>query len=62
MNVLSRKLHKLESNVLDFPPKDDDILLHIGNSDEQLLHVHASENRQNQSLNALPEAIGAHLR
>ncbi len=45
MNLLSRKLHKLESNVLDFPPEDDDILLHIGNSDEQLLHDRAQKIR-----------------
>jgi hypothetical protein len=38
MNVLSRKLHELESNVLEFPPEDDDILLHVGDFDEQLLH------------------------
>jgi len=38
MNGLSRKLHVLEDNVLDFPPEDDDILLHVGDEDEQLLH------------------------
>lgn len=38
MNVLSRKLRELENNVLTFPPEDDDILLHIGGVDEQLLH------------------------
>jgi hypothetical protein len=45
MNILSRKLHELESNVLDFPPEDDDILLHIGDSDEQLLHDRAQKIR-----------------
>jgi len=39
MNLLSWKLHKLESNVLGFPPKDDEILLHIGDLDEELLPV-----------------------
>jgi hypothetical protein len=41
MNVLSRKLRELEENVLDFPPEDDDILIHVGDADEQLLHNHA---------------------
>jgi hypothetical protein len=45
MNRLSRKLHELEDNVLDFPPEDDDILLHIGNEDEQLLHNRAQKIR-----------------
>lgn len=45
MNGLSRKLHELEENVLDFPPEDDDILLHIGNEDEQLLHDRAQKIR-----------------
>jgi hypothetical protein len=45
MNVLSRKLHELEDNILDFPPNDDDIMLHIGNLDEQLLHDHAQKIR-----------------
>jgi hypothetical protein len=45
MNILSRKLHELESNVLDFPPEDDDILLHIGDLDEQLLHDRAQKIR-----------------
>jgi hypothetical protein len=30
MNVLSRKLRELECNVLEFPPKDEDIVLHVG--------------------------------
>ena len=45
MNVLSRKLHELEDNVLDFPPEDDDIMLHVGDLDEQLLHDHAQKIR-----------------
>jgi hypothetical protein len=45
MNVLSRKLHELESNVLEFPPKEEDIVLHIGNVDEQLLHDRAQKIR-----------------
>jgi hypothetical protein len=38
MNVLCRKIHELEENVLDFPSKDDDIKLHIGLPDECLKH------------------------
>ncbi len=45
MNVLSRRLRDLESNVLEFPPKDDDILLHVGDMDEQLLHDRAQRIR-----------------
>jgi hypothetical protein len=45
MNTLSRKLHELEDNVLDFPPEDDDIRLHVGDLDEQLLHDHAQKIR-----------------
>ena len=45
MNGLSRKLRELEDNVLDFPPVDDDILLHIGDLDEQLLHDRAQKIR-----------------
>jgi hypothetical protein len=45
MNMLSRKLYELEDNVLDFPPEDDDILLHVGNFDESLLHDHAQKIR-----------------
>jgi hypothetical protein len=45
VNGLSRKLHELEDNVLDFPPEDDDILLHIGDLDEQLLHDRAQKIR-----------------
>ena len=43
MNVLSRKLHELENNVLEFPPDDDDIMLHVGDVDEQLLHDRAQK-------------------
>jgi len=45
MNGLSRKLHELEDNVLDFPPEDDEILLHVGDVDEQLLHDRAQKIR-----------------
>ncbi len=45
MNMLSRKLHELENNILDFPPEDNDIILHIGNVDEQLLHDRANKIR-----------------
>jgi uncharacterized protein (DUF2225 family) len=45
MNVLSRRLRELEDNVLDFPPEDDDILLHVGSEDEQLLHDRAQKIR-----------------
>ena len=45
MNRLSRKLHELEYNILDFPPEDDDIMLHVGNLDEQLLHDSAQKIR-----------------
>jgi hypothetical protein len=45
MNLLSRKLRELEGNVLEFPPKEDDIVLHIGNADEQLLHDRAQKIR-----------------
>jgi hypothetical protein len=31
----------LEDNVLHFPPEDDDILIHVGDRDEQLLHARA---------------------
>jgi hypothetical protein len=45
MNILSRKLYELESNVLAFPPDDDNIMLHVGNLDEQLLHDRAQKIR-----------------
>jgi hypothetical protein len=43
--LLSRKLHELEDNILDFPPEDDDILLHVGHPDEQQLHDRAQKIR-----------------
>jgi hypothetical protein len=55
VNELSRKLHELENNVLDFPPDDDEILIHIGDCDEQLLHDRA--NRIRQSLKDDAQAI-----
>ena len=45
MNALSRKLRGLECNVLDFPPKDEDIMLHVGDLAEQLLHDRAEKIR-----------------
>jgi hypothetical protein len=45
MNFLSRKLHELEDNILDFSPEDDDIMLHMGDFDEQLLHDHKQKIR-----------------
>ncbi len=45
MNLLSRKLHELENKILDFPPEDDDITLHVGDFDEQLLHNRAQKIR-----------------
>jgi hypothetical protein len=45
MNVLSRKLHELENNILSFPPEDEDIVLYIGDLDEQLLHDRAQKIR-----------------
>lgn len=45
MNGLSRKLHALEDNMLEFPPDDDDILLHVGDNDEYLLHDSAQKIR-----------------
>jgi hypothetical protein len=55
MNALSRRLRELEENVLVFPPEDDDILLHIGNADEQLLHDRARKIRA--AVNEDAEAI-----
>ncbi len=43
--MLSRKLHALEGNILEFPPKDEDIMLHVGDLDEQLLHGQAQKIR-----------------
>jgi hypothetical protein len=45
MNGLSRKLHELEKNELDFP-EDDEIFLHIGDADETELHNHAQAIRE----------------
>ena len=45
MNLLSRKLHELEENILSFPPEDGDIMLHVGDLDEQLLHDRAQKIR-----------------
>jgi hypothetical protein len=45
MNMLSRKLHELEDNILGFPPEDDDILLYVGNLDESILHDRAQKIR-----------------
>jgi hypothetical protein len=45
MKGLSRKLHALEDNLLEFPPDDDDILLHVGDNDEYLLHDRAQKIR-----------------
>ncbi len=44
--MLSRKLHELERNVLGFPPKDEDIMLHVGDLDEQFLHDRAQKIRE----------------
>lgn len=46
MNILSRKLHALESHILSFPPDDNDIVLWVGNSDERLLHDRAHKIRE----------------
>jgi hypothetical protein len=45
MNLLSRKLYELENNILSFPPEDDDIRLHIGDLDEQILRDRATKIR-----------------
>jgi hypothetical protein len=52
MNVLSRKLRELEDNVLNFPKGDDDILLHVGDVDEQFLHERAQKIKANMKDNA----------
>jgi hypothetical protein len=46
MNGLSRKLHALEENLLEFPPDDEDILMFIGDVDEQTLHDKAEKIRE----------------
>jgi hypothetical protein len=45
MNGLSRKLHELEKNELEFP-EDAEIFLHIGDADEIELHNHAQALRE----------------
>jgi hypothetical protein len=55
MNSLSRKLHELEDNVVEFPPDDNDIQMHIGNDDELVLHQRAQKIRE--SIKAEAEAI-----
>jgi hypothetical protein len=51
LNPLSRKLRDLEDNVLELP-EDDDILLHIGDDDEQQLHEHARRIRDSLKVQA----------
>ena len=51
MNALTRKLRDLEDNVLELP-EDDDILLHIGDDDEQQLHEHARRIRDSLRVQA----------
>jgi hypothetical protein len=46
MNGLSRKLHELEDNVLDFPPDDEGIVLGIFDNEELLLHERANRIRE----------------
>jgi hypothetical protein len=46
MNGLSRKLHALEDNLLEFPPDDEGILMFIGDADEQTLHDKAEKIRE----------------
>jgi hypothetical protein len=43
---LSRKLHELEDNILHFPPESDDIMLYVGDLDEQHLHDRAQKIRE----------------
>ena len=45
MNLLSRRLHELEQNILDFPPEDNDIMLYVGDPAERLLHDRAQKIR-----------------
>ena len=42
MNTISKKLRKLEQNVLELP-EDEDINLHIGDESEHLLHARAEK-------------------
>jgi hypothetical protein len=51
MNGLIRKLRELEKNELGFP-EDDDILLHIGDDDEQQLHEYARRIRDSLKVQA----------
>ena len=51
MNPLNRKLKGLEDNVLELP-EDDDILLHIGDDDEQQLHEYARRIRDSLRVQA----------
>ena len=51
MNTLSKKLRDLENNVLELPEVDD-ILLHIGDGDEQQLHEHARRIRDSLRVQA----------
>jgi hypothetical protein len=46
VNGLSRKLHALEDNLLEFPPEDEGILMFIGDADEQTLHDKAEKIRE----------------
>jgi hypothetical protein len=48
MNGLSRKLHALEDSLLEFPPDDKDILMFIGDANEQTLHDKAEKIRENR--------------
>jgi hypothetical protein len=43
ISLLIRKLYELEGNVLDFLPKDEDIMLYVGDYAEQLLHDRAEK-------------------
>lgn len=61
MNLLSRKLHELEDNILDFPPEDDDIMLHVGDPDEQLLHDRAQTKMPFYILTSNPQIIHGNL-
>jgi N-acetyl-gamma-glutamylphosphate reductase len=51
LNTLSKKLRALENNLLELP-EDDDILLHIGDDDEQQLHEHARRIRDSLRVQA----------
>jgi hypothetical protein len=51
MNGLSRRLHELEENELEFP-EDDEIFLHVGDSDEVELHNRAQALRETMRADA----------